>query len=77
MDAAIKLQHQTMLVAVEVRDVGADRVLAAKLQSGQSPVAQELPRLRFGAGRFAAELSGTRDLLRIVASEEIGNHAMR
>ena len=47
MDRAVQLQDELELVAVEVRDVGADRHLAAKLEAEEFPIAQVLPESLF------------------------------
>ena len=44
---AIELQHQSLLVAVEIHDVGADLMLTPELQAHEAPVSDEFPEQLF------------------------------
>ena len=55
---AIKLNRQLALVAVEIKNVPADRVLAAKFLAGKSTASQYSPQQLFGIGVVAAQVSG-------------------
>ena len=59
--AAIELDGQAQLMAVEVEDetavFGLDRMLAPELCAGEAPVAQQRPQKVFGVGLVLAQLA--------------------
>lgn len=57
----VQLDAQPLLVAVEVQDIGLDRVLAAELQPAESIIPQQPPEQAFGVGLFSAELASKRN----------------
>ncbi len=58
---SIDLNSHPDLIAVEVQNVGADRVLATKAQVGQPPSAKPGPEKAFGQGEAAAKIASTLD----------------
>src|SRR4030095_16697324 len=55
MHGTIDFERQAQLGAVEVDDVAADRLLAAKLEFMTAAIAQQLPGRALGSGRFPTE----------------------
>jgi len=55
--AAVDLDHDAVLGAVEVRDVWTNRLLASKLEPKHLSAAKSLPRLRLCGCRFLPETS--------------------
>ncbi|HEY7610067.1 MAG TPA: hypothetical protein VIF14_12600 [Alphaproteobacteria bacterium] len=54
---AIDLHDEIVLLAIEIRGVGADRRSPAKLQAIELPVTQALPHLALSEARITAEPS--------------------
>jgi len=58
---AVDLYRQSKLPAVEIEDVGADRVLPAEAEAGQTLSTQGLPQKDLGQGEPSPELAGMLD----------------
>jgi hypothetical protein len=56
---AIQLQHQSSFGTIEVHDVMANYMLAAKTVAGEAPAAKFSPQEFFGRGQVSAEFAGT------------------
>jgi hypothetical protein len=59
----VDLEHQAQLGAVEVYDVTADNLLAAKLQAQAPSCSKQLPRSLLGIGRLSAQLTSETQLV--------------
>jgi len=57
MDAAVEFDDEAGLLAGEVGEVAADRVLAAELQAIEATATESLPELAFGIGLALAEVA--------------------
>ena len=57
MNAAVELDDEPGLVAVEIRDIGTDDVLSAELCCRELTVPQALPQERFSGRPVAPELA--------------------
>jgi hypothetical protein len=53
---AVDLDHQALLKADEVENVGVERDLPAKLESGELPVPEQAPHCRFRIRRFVPHI---------------------
>jgi hypothetical protein len=59
--AAIELDDNACMMTGEVREVGADRSLAAKMRAVGLQGSQVLPQLALGVGDFSPQLAGARN----------------
>lgn len=54
----IQLDAETQRLAIEIQDIGWQRMLAAELMPGQLTITQVAPEQRLNVGGFAPELTG-------------------
>jgi hypothetical protein len=64
MTLSVDFDHQSRLVAVEVDDERADRLLAAELQAGEAAASDLGPEERFGDGGVSTKGTGAKLLRR-------------
>jgi hypothetical protein len=56
--AAVKFDDELSRIAIEIDNVGWDRMLPAELPPGDAPVSQQKPKQRFGIGPVSAQAAG-------------------
>ena len=64
-DAAVELEDEALLWAVEVDDEAGDDLLAAELEAAERAVAEALPGGRLGDGRRPSKTPGELELVRV------------